>query len=130
MGRPSTRQRPRVTSSDETTFETAAEPMKKSRTNNRKQRRLKESELEMIDRHLMARTTLIVKGKKQSMTKLEALAFRVSNMEIDGNAAATRLRIRLKKLERTALSGGVELRFEDNDYTMAFGSSNNKEENA
>jgi hypothetical protein len=104
--------------------------MKKSQTNKRKQRRPKESELEMIDRHLMARTTLIVKGKKQSMTKLEALAFRVSNMEIDGNAAATRLRIRLKKLERTALSGGVELRFEDNDYTMAFGSSNNKEENA
>jgi hypothetical protein len=130
MDRPSTRQRPRVTSSDETIFETAAEPMKKSQTNNRKQRRPKESELEMIDRHLMARTTLIVKGKKQSMTKLEALAFRVSNMEIDGNAAATRLCIRLKTLERTALSGGVELRFEDNDYTMAFGSSNNKEENA
>ena len=130
MGRPSTRQRLRVTSSDETIFVTAAEPMKKSQTNNRKQRRPKESELEMIDRHLMARMTLIVKGKKQSMTKLEALAFRVSNMEINGNAAATRLRIRLKKLERTALSGGVELRFEDNDYTMAFGSSNDREENA
>jgi len=104
--------------------------MKKSQTNNRKQRRPKESDIEMIDRHLMARTTLIVKDKKKSMTKLEALAFRVSNMEINGNAAATRLRIRLKKLERTALSGGVELRFEDNDYTMAFGSSNDEEENA
>jgi hypothetical protein len=42
--------------------------MKKSQTNNRKQLRPKESELEMIDRHLMARTTLSLKGKKQSMT--------------------------------------------------------------
>jgi hypothetical protein len=105
--------------------------MKKSQTNKRKQRRPKESELEIIDRHLMARTTLIVKGKKQSMTKLEALAFRVSNMEINGNAAATRLHIRLKKVERTALSGGVELRFEDNHYTRDFGSpTNDKDESA
>jgi hypothetical protein len=52
-------------------------------------------------------------------------------MEIGGNAAATRLRIRLKKLERTALSGGVELRFEDNDYTRDFGlPTNDKDENA
>jgi hypothetical protein len=100
--------------------------MKKSQTNKRKPLHPKESELEMIDRHLMARTTLTVKGKKQSMTKLEALAFRVSNMEINGNAAATRLRIRLKKLERTTLSGGVELRFEDNDYTRDFGSPTNE----
>jgi hypothetical protein len=105
--------------------------MKKSRTNNRKQRRTKETELEMIDRHLMARTTLTLNGKKQSMTKLEALALRVSNMEIGGNTAATRLRIRLKKLERTTLSGGFQLRFEDNDYTRDFGSSTNeKDENA
>jgi hypothetical protein len=62
------------------------------------------------------------------MTKLEAFAFRVSNMEINGNAAATRLHIRLKKVERTALSGGVELRFEDNDYTRDFGSPTNDKE--
>jgi hypothetical protein len=74
--------------------------MKKGPTKPKRKRiRPKESELEMIDRHLMARTTLTLNGKKQSMTKLEALALRVSNMEIAGNATATRLRIRLKKLE-------------------------------
>jgi hypothetical protein len=80
-----------------------------------------ESELEMIDRHLMTRTTLTFKGKKRSMTKLQALALRVSNMEISGSAAATRLRIRFENLERTALAGSVELQFEDNDYTRNLG---------
>jgi hypothetical protein len=92
---------------------------KKGQTGNpmRKRPPRVESELEMIDRHLMSRTTLTFKGEKRSMTKLEALALRVSNMEIAGNPRATRLRFRLERLDRATLSGGVEIQFEDNDYT-------------
>jgi|ERR1700733_5676695 hypothetical protein len=105
---------------------------KKGQTGNPKRKRPApmESELEIIDRHLMARTTLTFKGKKRSMTKLEALALRVSNMEIGGNATATRIRIRLEKLERSTLSSGVELQFEDNDYTRSLALSNDNGENA
>jgi uncharacterized protein DUF5681 len=103
---------------------------KKGQTGNpmRKRPPPMESDLAMIDRHLMARTTLTFQGEKRWMTKLEALALRVSNMEIAGNPGATRLRLRLEKLDRTALSGGVEIRFEDNDYTQNLAPSNDRDE--
>jgi hypothetical protein len=87
-----------------------------------------ESDLELIDRHLMARTTLTIKGEKRSMTALEALALRVSSMELAGNPSATKLRLRLEKIDRTTLSDGVELQFEDNDYTRNLAPPNEKEE--
>jgi Family of unknown function (DUF5681) len=103
---------------------------KKGQTGNpmRKRPRKIEPVLEMIDRHLMARTTLTFKGEKRSMTKLEALALRVSNMEIAGNPGATRLRLRLEKLDRTTLSGGVDIQFKDNDYTRNLAPLNDMEE--
>jgi Family of unknown function (DUF5681) len=103
---------------------------KKGETGNpmRKHPRPIESELEMIDRLLMAPTKLTFKGKKQSMTKLEALALRVSNIEIGGNPSATRLRIRLEKLERSTLADGAELQFEENEYTRNLASPNDWEE--
>jgi hypothetical protein len=103
---------------------------KKGQTGNpmRKRSLPMESDLEMIDRHLMTRTTLTFKGEKRSMTKLEALALRVSNMEIAGNPGATRLRLRLEKLDRTTLSGGVEIQFEDSDYTRNLAPPNDMED--
>jgi hypothetical protein len=82
-----------------------------------------ESELEMIDRHLMKRTTLTIGGQKQSMARLEALVLQVSNIEIAGSPAATRLRKRLEKLERRILSTEATVRFEDNDYTRDLAST-------
>ena len=87
-----------------------------------------ESDLELIDRHLMARTTLTIKGEKRSMTALEALALRVSSMELAGNPSATKLRLRLEKIDRTTLSDGVEIQFEDNEYTRNLAPPNEKEE--
>jgi hypothetical protein len=87
-----------------------------------------EPDLEMIDRHLMARTKLTVKGEKRSMTALEALALRISNIELAGNPSATKLRLRLEKIDRTTLSGGVELQFEDNEYTRNLAPPNEKAE--
>jgi hypothetical protein len=104
---------------------------KKGQTANptRKRPPKEETELEMIDRHLMEQTTLTIKGQKRSMTKLEALVLRVSNMEIGGNTAATKLRIRLEKLERTSMSLGAEIQFEDNEYTKSLSWVGDKEEN-
>ena len=82
----------------------------------------------MINRHLMARTTLTVKGGKRSMTALEALALRISNMELAGNPSATKLRLRLEKIDRTGSPDGVELQFEDNEYTRSFVLSNEEKE--
>jgi hypothetical protein len=73
----------------------------------------------LIDRLLLKKIEITIRGKKRKVTVLEAILRQLSVMEIQGDPRALKVRMKYQAFARQFRKPRIETVFVDNDYTAA-----------
>jgi hypothetical protein len=79
-----------------------------------------ETAVELIDKLLLNPIEITVGGKSRRVTTLEAILYRLWQMEVAGDARALKVRLKYQEFARQFSKPRIETVFVDNEYTMAF----------